>query len=820
MNPPVRLLSVRRDRRNEEFEHRRRSFTIVVAVALAVAGIVPVGTASARPAPEVPEVKPAIGTWATAPVSAVPTEANRVNNQTLRQIVHISTGGEQVRVKLSNRYGTAPLVVQAAGVALRDDGDRIVPGSGGRLTFSGQTSFSIPAFGELYSDWLPFRVPDLTDLAIDLYIPADTLSSPSALTLHNARPAGQLLSYLASGNQIGSTEFSTVATRTMWYYLTGVDVSTHRTAAGTIVAFGDSITDGSASTVNANGRWPDFLARRLHDEPSIQPAGVVNLGIGGNRVLTGGTGENALARFDRDAIVASGATHVVVLEGINDISGGATAARIIEGLRQLIQRAHGRGLTIYGATLTPFANAPEAREAERQAVNEWIRTGGEYDGVIDFDAAVRDPANPRRMLPVYDSGDTLHPNSAGYQAMADAIDLGLFKRHGPVAPTLDASDLNAVSIWGAPMVSANPTATNRISDQTLRQIAHVSTGADRVRVKLSNRWGTTPLVVQEARVALRAADEKVVAGSSRALTFSGSPSFTIPPGAELVSDWADLEVAALSDLAIDIYLPQDTLVAGSPLTVRNGALQTTYVSAPGNHVGSMAFPVASTRLQWNFLAGVDGSAAGHPGTVVAFGDSITEGLRSTANTNRRWPDVLARRLVTLPPARQLAVANLGISGNRVWVGGGATNPSALARLDQDVLVRSGVTHVIMLLGINDISGGATPQDVIAALRQVITRAHTRGVKIYGGTLTPFGNAPDLREQSRLAVNEWIRTSGEFDAVVDFDAAVRDPANPRRMLPVYDSGDSLHPSDAGYEAMGSAIPLNLFQVGGTQLRPAA
>jgi lysophospholipase L1-like esterase len=280
-------------------------------------------------------------------------------------------------------------------------------------------------------------------------------------------------------------------------------------------------------------------------------------------------------------------------------------------------------------------------------------------------------------------------------------------------------------------------------------------------------------------------------------------------------------VAALADLVVDLYLPGDTSATTSPLTVRNGALQTTYVSEPGNHVGSAAFPVASTRLQWNFLSAVDAGTRRHTGTVVAFGDSITEGLRSTANTNRRWPDVLAARLAALPPSRQLGVANVGISGNRVWVGGGATNPSALARMDQDVLVRADVTDVIILLGINDISGGATAADVIAALRQVIERAHTHGIRIYGGTLTPFGNAPDVREEHRLAVNEWIRTTGEFDGVVDFDAAVRDPANPRRMLAAYDSGDSLHPSDAGYEAMGNAVPLNLLRAGPpAHLAPAA
>lgn len=364
------------------------------------------------------------GTWAAAPVSAAPAEANRINNQTIREIVFVSQGGESVRVKLSNRYGTAPLVIQAASLALRNGNEQIVPGSGRQLRFSGKTSFTIPAFGELYSDWLSFSLPSLSDLAIDLYIDADTAASTSPLTLHNARPATQLLSYLAEGNQAGVTSFPTTATRTQWYFLTGVDVSNPR-VPGTIACFGDSITDGTASTVNANARYPDFLARRLVFGNQIPPLGVVNTGIGGNRVLMGGTGDNALARFDRDVLTQSGLSNIIVLEGINDISGGNIAPRIIEGHRQLILRAHARGIKILGATLTPFANAPEARENERQALNAWIRTSGEYDGVIDFDAAVRNPANPRAMLPMFDSGDTLHPNSAGYAAMADAIDLAL-----------------------------------------------------------------------------------------------------------------------------------------------------------------------------------------------------------------------------------------------------------------------------------------------------------------------------------------------------------------------------------------------------------
>lgn len=811
---------------------RRRSPRLLLAAVVALMlALVPLQfTASAEPvsAPPAPRDDRTIATWGTAVVSAAPSETNRINNQTVRQIVHVSAGGDQVRIKLSNRYGSTPLDVQDVRVAVSGDADQFTEESGGQLTFGGQTSFRIPAYGEFYSDWLPFTVAPLSDLTIDLYLPGDTSATTSPLTIHSVRPSGQIVSYLADGNQAGSAEFATTASRTAWYFLSGVDVSSRRAVGGTIVAFGDSITDGSASTVDANGRWPDYLARRLQTERSGPAYGVVNMGISGNRVLSGATTNPAAqARFDRDVLATTGVTHVIVLEGINDISGGATAESIIQGHRQLIRRAHNHGLPIYGATLTPFERASDAREAVRLAVNEWIRTSGEYDAVLDFDAAIRQPGNPRATVPAYDSGDTLHPNSAGLEAMANSINLHLFLRSKVTAPTLDPSDINAVTTWGAPMVSANPSAANRVNDQTLRQIAHISNGGDRVRVKISNRWGTSNLTVQAAQVALRSTDTGLVDGLSRPLTFGGSPSINVAAGAEVLSDWVDLRAPDLSDIAVDLYLPGDTSASTSPLTVRNGALQTTYVSEQGNHVGeSVAFPVASTRSTWNFLAGIDTSRQGPTSTVVAFGDSITEGLRSTANTNRRWPDVLAGRLMQLPPARQMAVVNQGISGNRVWSGGGSTNPSALARFDQDVASQAGVSHVIVMLGINDISGGATPDQVIGALRQVITRAHARGLTIIGGTLTPFGNASDAREQSRLEVNDWIRNSGEFDGVVDFDAALRDPANPRRMLAAYDSGDSLHPSDAGYEAMGNAIPLELFQVGAghannwTALEPAA
>ena len=393
-------------------------------------------------------------------------------------------------------------------------------------------------------------------------------------------------------------------------------------------------------------------------------------------------------------------------------------------------------------------------------------------------------------------------------ALAAAAALAIALPSAPPARAATPFDPDAVVTWSAPLVSAVPSAANQINNQTLRQIAHVSIGGSRVRVKLSNRWGTAPVEIGGAQVALRASADTIVPGSSRTLTFSGSPTFSLPAGAELLSDWIDLAVPDLSDLAVDLYLPGDTgtVNTGSPLTVFGGAMQTNYFSGPGNFLGAVAFPTSSTRLAWSFLAAIDVIAAGKRGAVVAFGDSITQGLRSTNDTNRRWPDVLARRLT---PTSRIAVANVGISGNRVAQGGGSTNPSALARMDRDVLVQMGATHVILLLGINDISGGLSAQDVIAALQQVVIRARTQQLKIFVGTLTPFANATNAREAIRLAVNDWIRTTPETDGVVDFDLAIRDPANPRRMLSIYDSGDTLHPNDAGYEAMGNAVDLNLF-----------
>ena len=370
------------------------------------------------------------------------------DDQTIRQIVHISLGGERVRVVLTNAFGTAPLDVGAAHVALRDKGAAIIPGSGRVLTFGGSRTTRIPAGAVVVSDPEALTVPSLTDLAIDLYVPGDTAATMSPLTI---LPASWQTNYLSPpGDHTGATDIPVQATTTYarrdgtvtstWFFLARVEVAAAETVSA-VVTIGDSITNGSRSTLDTNNRWPDHLARRLVAQ-GIE-MGVLNAGIGGNRLLSDGNSVSALARFDRDVLVQSGATHVIVMEGINDIGGARenpspTAEDLIAGHKQLIERAHARGLTIYGATLTPFQGAnywtPEG-EAKRQALNEWIRTSKAYDGVIDFDKVVRDPDQPTRFLPRFDPGDHLHPNDAGYEAMANAIDLELLKPRPVLTPT-------------------------------------------------------------------------------------------------------------------------------------------------------------------------------------------------------------------------------------------------------------------------------------------------------------------------------------------------------------------------------------------------
>ena len=391
-----------------------------------------------------------VGTWATSPVArpappvagapppAAPAPARGPatppfvpNNQTLREIVHTTVAGDAVRVVFSNAFGTGPLSIGAASIALRDKGSAIVAASSHALTFAGRTSTAVPAGAVMVTDPVTLAVPAFADVAVDVYLPDDMGKMP--VTVH----AGAFQTNFAiAGNHAGEREFTeppATTSVTSWFYLARVEVRTDARTEG-IVALGDSITDGTGSTVDANARWPDQLARRLAAAGGVRTA-VMNAGIAGNRLLLDGAGVNALARLDRDVLSAAGVTHVVLLEGINDIglareNALPAAADLIAAHRQVIERAHTRGLKIIGATLTPFEGAAyytESGEAKRSAVNEWIRTSKAYDGVIDFDAAVRDPDNPKRFLLKYDRGDHLHPSDAGYDAMGKAIDLALFR---------------------------------------------------------------------------------------------------------------------------------------------------------------------------------------------------------------------------------------------------------------------------------------------------------------------------------------------------------------------------------------------------------
>jgi lysophospholipase L1-like esterase len=360
------------------------------------------------------------------------------------------------------------------------------------------------------------------------------------------------------------------------------------------------------------------------------------------------------------------------------------------------------------------------------------------------------------------------------------------------------------------------------SNQTVRQIVRVSIGGSKVRIKLSNEFGSKPVQIGAATVGLVERGKDIVTGSLRPLTFGGAGKVTLLPGAPALSDPLELNVAPLSDLAINLYLPVATELA----TVHQVGQQTADVSAPGDFTTSAEFPVVDRFTHRFFLTGVMVEPSAPARAVVTFGDSITDGTNSTVNANGRWPDILARRLKDA--GATVAVLNQGISGNRVLSDGAGV--SGLARFERDVLSQPAVSHVVIMLGINDIGwpGTAlepngiirTADDIVAGYKQLIERARVRSIKVIGATLTPFENAlagrPNQgyfttdKEVRRLAVNHWIRTSGAFDTIIDFDRVVANPNNSAVIATPYDSGDHLHPNDAGYRAMGEAVDLKLFQ----------
>jgi lysophospholipase L1-like esterase len=356
------------------------------------------------------------------------------------------------------------------------------------------------------------------------------------------------------------------------------------------------------------------------------------------------------------------------------------------------------------------------------------------------------------------------------------------------------------------------------ADTTLREIVHVTLGGPILRVVFTNEFGTDPLTIDAAHVAISQGGSAINLVSAAGLTFGGRTSVTIPPGALVVSDPATVKVPAASDLAISLFLPAQPI---AHLSVHTFADQTSY-TAPGNVVGAKTFESPAEISSWPFVKGVDVKVPAQDAAIVAFGDSITDGAHSTKNANLRWPDDLFRRLQTDPRTASLAVLNEGIGGNRILHD--VYGPNALARFDRDLLAQSGVRYVILMESINDIGHAYDPNparvydlvtagDLIVGLTQLAERAHTHGIKVYAATLTPYvgaGYSSPAGEQVRQAVNQWIRTTKLVDAVLDFDKATQDPANPAVFSSTADSGDHLHPNDAGYRTMADSIDLKLFQ----------
>jgi lysophospholipase L1-like esterase len=388
--------------------------------------------------------------------------------------------------------------------------------------------------------------------------------------------------------------------------------------------------------------------------------------------------------------------------------------------------------------------------------------------------------------------------------------------HNPAAPV---STGVWVGTWAAAPVGGEPlTDGDGMAGRTVRNVVHTSVGGTSARITLSNLYGTRPLTVTAATIALAAGDDNpaAAAGTLRRLTFGGTPAVTVPPGGQAVSDAVALAVPADSDVLVSTYTPDSS----GPVTYHRHARQTSYV-ADGEHTEDLTGgPYTGHSTAWRYLTALDVLSNEADGTVVAFGDSLTDGVTSTPGANRRWPDVLADRLraavASGADAPRHGVVNAGISGNQVLADGRgrpADNPSGLKRFERDVLGRPNVKVVVIALGVNDILRNralADPDAVVAGLRTLVDRAHARGVKVVGATLMPFRGHrgyTEPREDVRRRINEAIRSGTVFDEVADLDKALRDPYDPRRLRSDYDSGDSLHPSDRGYRRMAEAIDLN-------------
>lgn len=388
---------------------------------------------------------------------------------------------------------------------------------------------------------------------------------------------------------------------------------------------------------------------------------------------------------------------------------------------------------------------------------------------------------------------------------------GTSRPPGSAAP---ASSGQWVGTWSAPAAAAEPQTRRGFSDMSIRNVVHTSVGGTRARIHLSNLFGSHPLTVSHATLALAAAPSNptAAAGSMRLLTFGEKRSVTIPPGEKVTSDPVRLNVPAAADLLVTTYSPTPS----GPVTYHPYARQTSYL-AEGDLAGEPGGTGFSRQSPyWRYLTAVDVWSTETEGAVVVLGDSITDGISASPGANRRWTDFLAERLRTERDAPPYSVLNGGISGNRILIDGSKyspnNGPSALNRMERDALARTGVKAVVIEMGLNDIlkrPRRLNPEVIVAGLEQLVRQAHARGLRALGGTLTPFGGHRGhlaRAEAVRQAVNERIRSGGIFDAVVDFDAALRDPAHPNRLRTAFDAGDRLHPNDNGYRAMAQAVDL--------------
>ena len=414
-----------------------RSFFTTIGFLIYI-GALPLRTSPADlPAPQI-----WVSTWGSSqqipePQNELPSDDLR--DATLRQIFHLSVGGSALRVHLSNAFGISDLHFTSVHVArpISASSSSIDPATDRQLTFAGKPDVIVPPGAEFISDPLSIKVASLSDLAVTFHLD----NPPARQTSH---PGSRATSYYVHGDATGAATLLEPKHVDQWFQISEIDVQAPPEAAA-IVVLGDSITDGHGATTNGNDRWTDVLAARLQASPQTRPIGVSNQGIGGNHLLSDGLGPNALARFDRDVLAPAGVRWLIVFEGVNDLGGlartgevpqadhAALVERLLAAYRQILERAHAHGLQVFGATITPYTGSdyyhPDPlSEADRKAVNQWIRAPGHFDAVIDFDAVVRDPAHPDQLLPSFDCGDHLHPSPAGYKAMGEAVPLAIFAK--------------------------------------------------------------------------------------------------------------------------------------------------------------------------------------------------------------------------------------------------------------------------------------------------------------------------------------------------------------------------------------------------------